>query len=74
MKKIFKNIAMVAVVIATGYTAFNIQSEDVQLSSLTLENVEALASGEVSFPYLCGGSGRCYDDYYHEYFDGHKIW
>lgn len=45
MKKIYK-IVVVSIVAATGVKVYNAQSNDLQISSLAMENVEALASGE----------------------------
>ena len=48
MKKIAK-IAFVAMFgLAIGYTAYNSQKEEVPLSDIALDNVEALASGSES--------------------------
>lgn len=74
MKKIYKIVAVVAIVAAAGFITYNAQSDKMQLSTLAIDNVEALANGEVSFDYLCGGAGNCWDDYYDTHFDGHRIW
>lgn len=74
MKKNFKIIMMVAMVVAAGFTTFNAQVEELQISSLAMENIEAIAGGEVSIPYLCAGDAwACYDDYYNEWFQGRKL-
>ena len=39
-------VAVVAIVVATGVTAYNAQTDDLQMSSLSMANIEALASGE----------------------------
>ena len=73
MKKTIK-IAMVAVVAAVaGMGIYSSQKADVA-SDIALANVEALAQGEVDFPYICiGYVWDCYDDYYHQYFQGNHI-
>ncbi len=53
MKKIYKMLAVVAIVSAAGVIAYNAQTDDLQMSSLAIENVEAIARGEGSGP--CGG-------------------
>lgn len=45
MKNLFKKVAVIAIVAATGFTAYNVQKE-VRMSSLTMDNVEALAYEE----------------------------
>lgn len=57
MKKIYKIVAVVAVVAAAGFIAYNAQSNKMQLSTLAIANVEALANGEID--------GYCHttDDY-----------
>ena len=47
MKKIYKYMAVVAIVTAAGFTAYSTQSNKLHLSSLAIENVEALASDEL---------------------------
>lgn len=39
-------VAVVAIVAAAGITAYNAQNDDLQMSSLTMANIEALANGE----------------------------
>ena len=46
MKKFYKYIAVVAIVAAAGFTAYSTQGNKLHLSSLAMENVEALARGE----------------------------
>lgn len=46
MKKFYKYIAVVAIVAAVGFTAYSTQGNKLHLSSLAMENVEALARGE----------------------------
>ncbi len=50
MKKFYKYIAVVAIIAATGFTVYSTQSNKLHLSSLAIENVEALADGESGFP------------------------
>lgn len=51
MKNRIKIVALVAIAAITGITVYNTQFEELQMSSLAMENVEAIASGE--------GSGSC---------------
>ena len=46
MKKIYKYMAVVAIVTAAGFTAYSTQGNKLHLSGLAMENVEALARGE----------------------------
>ena len=46
MKKFYKYIAVVTIVAAAGFTAYSTQGNKLHLSSLAMENVEALARGE----------------------------
>ena len=55
MKKVYKIVAVVAIVAAAGFTAYNAQANKMQLSTLALANVEALASGEFD--------GYCHTNY-----------
>lgn len=41
-------IAVVAIVAAAGFTAYNAQNEKLQMSSLAMDNIEAIARGEGS--------------------------
>ena len=73
MKKIIIKVAFVAVIaMVGGINVFNAQKTEA-LSDVALANVEALAGGEVYFPYICiGDDPYCYDSYYQEFFDGWK--
>ena len=66
MKKVYKIVAVVAIVAAAGFTAYNAQANKMQLSTLALANVEALASGE--FDGYCHTSEdlSAICDYYHD--------
>lgn len=46
MKKLYKIVAVVAIVAAAGVTAYNAQTDESQMSSLAMKNVEALAHDE----------------------------
>ena len=46
MNKFYKSIAVVAIAAAAGFTAYSTQGNKLHLSSLAIENVEALARGE----------------------------
>lgn len=54
MKKYICIIAIIAT--AVGYTNYHSQKTE-KLNGITLENVEALASGESSWPTTCYGVG-----------------
>lgn len=56
MKKILKYVVVVAIVAVAGVTAYNTQMDELQMSFLAMENIEAIASGEGSGP--CEGYGR----------------
>lgn len=68
MKKIFKIVAVVAIVVTVGFTAYNAQTNELQLSSLAMDNVEAIARGEIN-PECPNGCltyfGHCYCNGYH---------
>lgn len=75
MKNVYKVMLVAAMAVAGGVTAYHAQTDELQLSSLALDNVEAIANGEVSIPYLCAGDIKaCVDDYYNEIFDGFRVW
>ena len=65
MKKLYKMMAVVAMVAAIGFITYNAQKDDLQMSSLAMANIEALASGE--------SDGYCHttDNYSHicNYYD-----
>ena len=63
-KQIIKLLAVVAVVAIAGWNYMNSEN-GVQMSDLTLDNIEALAQGEIELEFICEGSnGICheYDD------------
>ena len=51
MKKFYKYIAIVAIVAAAGFTAYSTKGKKLHLSSLAMENVEALANEETWVEY-----------------------
>lgn len=64
MKTNFIKVGIVAALaLATGYTVYNSQKE-ATLSEIAMENIEALAGGEVSIgPWYCTGDyGTCHRD------------
>lgn len=67
MKKFYKYIAVVAIAATAGFTAYSTQGNKLHLSSLAIENVEALARGESgggADPNVSYGRGLtdCYED------------
>ena len=61
--KILKWSFALAVVVAAGYTAYSSQNE-IQLSGVSIDNVEALASGELGGAGYTSHSYKCtYPDY-----------
>ena len=54
-KQIIKLLAVVAVVAIAGWNYMNSEN-DVQMSDLTLDNIEALAQGEIELEFICVGS------------------
>lgn len=54
-KKVFGMAALIAAMVGVGYTMTGEDKEP--MSALLLENVEALASGEISGPHHCYGAG-----------------
>lgn len=63
-KKIFIATIAIVVVIAAGYNVYTSQN-DVNLSDLSLDNIEALASGE-SGNFGCGRAAYEWDDDWYE--------
>lgn len=53
-KKVFGAVALIAIAVAAGRNYQQSQQES-ELSDLTLVNVEALASGEITTPTNCPG-------------------
>lgn len=47
MKKVYKIVAVVAIVAAAGLITYNAQSDKMQLSTLAMDNIEAIARGEI---------------------------
>lgn len=59
-KNILKMTFIAAVAVASGYIAYGQSQKMETLSDLTMQNVEALASGEVTVgPYYCAAYGYC---------------
>ncbi len=52
-KKLLSGIFALALLVTTGYGVNKSMKSDAGLSNLALKNVEALAQGEVYFPWLC---------------------
>ncbi len=62
MKKTFKSILGIAILVGTGVTAFNAQNNDTKLSSLIIENIEAIAheeGGNGNLSISCAYGTRC---------------
>ncbi|WP_019541471.1 NVEALA domain-containing protein [Proteiniphilum acetatigenes] len=55
-KKILSGIFALALLAATGYGVNQSVNSNANLSDLALNNVEALANGEVGFPWLCANT------------------
>lgn len=71
-KKIHAIIMFAVVALIVGINVYHSQ-RTVDMSGVALANVEALAQGEVEFPYYCTGSAlNCIDDYYFQVFPGNK--
>ena len=51
MKKFYKYIAVIAIATAAGFTTYSTQGNKLHLSSLAIENVEALANEEYGMEY-----------------------
>lgn len=63
MKKFYKYIAVVTIVAATGFTVYCTQENKLHLSSLAMENVEALDRGESYISSgICYGAGPHFTD------------
>jgi hypothetical protein len=54
-KNILGLVAIVAVAVAMAFNVSVSNKKADTASLLALKNVEALASGEITFPYLCAG-------------------
>ena len=71
-KKIRSVIIFAVVALIAGINVYHSQ-RSVDISDVALANVEALAQGEVDFPYYCIGSAwACWDDVYYQTFAGEK--
>ena len=67
-----KVVIIVTVALIAGYNVFKSQSIN-SMNELMLMNVEALATSEIDFPYICAGDiPACYDDCYNIILDGFK--
>lgn len=62
MKKIYKMMAVIAVIAVAGVTIYNPQGKRLHLSGIALKNIEALASGESGSGY-CTMHIACFDKY-----------
>ena len=72
-RNILKITFIAAVAVAAGYTAYSQSQKAETLSDLALENVEALAQGEVIVgPYYCAAYGYCAID--GSAYDGTKMY
>ena len=74
-KKIFSGVFALALLATAGLGAHKSMNSNAGLSDLALNNVEALAQGEVTFPYLCRHTSAddCVnDDGYQIY--GDRVW
>jgi len=70
-KNILKATLVAAIALVTSVNVYNARQSDVEMSELTLANVEALAGNEVIVgPYYCAGTGYCSID--GEAYDGTK--
>ena len=70
-------LAVVATIAAiAGIVLYQSQAKGVEMSDIMQANVEALAANDdIVIPYMCMGNARtCYDDYYHEWYEGKKIY
>lgn len=74
MNKKIRAVMMVAVVaLIAGINVYHSQ-RTVDMSNVALANVEALAQGEVEFPYICAGTRwDCLDEELFIYFQGEKV-
>lgn len=73
MKKKISAVIMFAVVALVAGINVYYSQRSVDISDVALANVEALAQGEVEFPYYCIGSAwACWDDVYYQTFAGEK--
>ena len=72
-KKIRAIMMLAAIALIVTINVYHSQ-RTADMSDVALANVEALAQGEVEFPYLCSGNTwNCLDDYYFIYFQGDKV-
>ena len=55
-KKMLSGIFAIALLGATGYGVNQSMKSEANFSDLALSNVEALANGEVGFPWLCANT------------------
>ena len=75
MKKKISAVSMFAVVALVASINVYHSQRTVDMSGVALANVEALAQGEVEFPYYCTGSAwACWDDVYYQTFPGDKYY
>ena len=74
-KKILSGLFALALLVATGYGVNESMKDEANLTDLALSNVEALANGEVEFPWLCQHTSPkvCTIDMGNMYF-GKRLW
>jgi hypothetical protein len=74
-KNILGLVAIVAIAVAVAFNVSITNQKQDAASMLALANVEALAGGEVTFPYLCmGDNGLCYVETDWRVIRGVRIW
>lgn len=73
-KRILKIVFASAFALVAGYSVYASQQK-VEMTDLSMTNVEALANGEVDISYICQGNIKaCYDDYYNQFYWGIKLY
>ena len=74
-KKIYSGAFALALLVAATVGVQESKKNDVLLNDLALVNVEALANGEIDFPWLCRHTSRetCFKDY-EIHVLGDRIW
>lgn len=75
-KKIFGSLAILTIAVIVAFNVNLGTKKSNPTSLLALANVEALADGEVTFPYLCRGEWYfcTFDEVYEEVIWGERIW
>lgn len=74
-KKVLSSVFALALLATAGWGVNKSMSNDAGLSDLALANVEALAQGEVTFPWLCMQTtpDHCITEDGYEY-TGERVW